>query len=60
VSASNPLTIEAHLLGFEGDIYGSEMTLSFVERLRDERRFDDLASLQAQLKLDLQSLSQMK
>ena len=37
--------VEAHLLDFEGDLYGEEMTIEFVERLRDERRFDTVDEL---------------
>ncbi|MDP9293984.1 MAG: riboflavin biosynthesis protein RibF, partial [Actinomycetota bacterium] len=32
--------IEAHLIGFEGDLYDSELRLAFLARLRGERRFD--------------------
>lgn len=44
--------IEANLLDYEGDLYGKEMTLEFADRLRDEERFPDLASLQRQLDAD--------
>lgn len=46
--------IEAHLLGFDGDIYGKEMRLSFVARLRDERRFANPEALIARVKLDIE------
>lgn len=45
-------TIEAHLLGFEGDLYGRALRLHFVARLRDERRFDGPEALAAQLAED--------
>lgn len=45
-------TIEAHLFGFSGDLYGRGLTLRFFHRLRDEQRFDSLESLQAQLRTD--------
>ena len=32
--------MEAHLIGFDGDLYGRTLKLSFLERLRDEVRFD--------------------
>lgn len=45
-------TVEAHLLGFDNDIYGMELSLEFIEFIRPERRFDNLESLSEQLKLD--------
>lgn len=45
-------TVEAHLIGLDADLYGREVTLEFVERLRAERRFDSLAALAAQLDAD--------
>jgi riboflavin kinase/FMN adenylyltransferase len=47
-----PLSIEAHLMNFSGNIYGSEINLSFVEKLRDEQRFDSLDLLVAQITRD--------
>ena len=32
--------IEAYLLDFDGDLYGSELRLHFLEKLRGERRFE--------------------
>ena len=45
-------TIEAHLLGFDRDIYFHDLTLDFVEFLRAERRFDSPQDLAAQLDAD--------
>ena len=45
--------IEAHLLGFSGNLYGEELSLKFVERLRDEMKFDQVSALQAQIKVDI-------
>jgi riboflavin kinase / FMN adenylyltransferase len=45
-------TIETHVLGYEGDLYGREVRLAFVQRLRDERRFDDVDALKAQIEAD--------
>ena len=35
--------IEAYILDFDGDLYGSELRLDFLARLRGERRFEDAA-----------------
>ncbi|MBQ9677534.1 MAG: bifunctional riboflavin kinase/FAD synthetase [Prevotella sp.] len=45
-------TLEVHILDYEGDLYGQTVTVSFIERLRDERRFDNEEELRAQLKED--------
>ncbi|MDZ4166489.1 MAG: bifunctional riboflavin kinase/FAD synthetase [Coriobacteriia bacterium] len=37
--------LEAMLVGFDGDLYGAEIMLEFVERLRDQRAFPDTGSL---------------
>src|SRR5262245_6068388 len=42
------LRVEAHLLGFRGDLCGQEMEISFVEKLREERKFPSLDALKAQ------------
>jgi riboflavin kinase/FMN adenylyltransferase len=51
-------TIEAHLLGFDRDIYFHELTLEFVDFLRPERRFDSPQELAAQLEADRNKVRQ--
>jgi riboflavin kinase/FMN adenylyltransferase len=46
--------LEAHLLDFEGDLYGEEARVSFVEFLRSEHRFSGIDALAAQLKKDVE------
>lgn len=46
-------SVEAHLLGFDGDLYGSRLRLSFVRRLRDERRFENARELLEQIGRDI-------
>lgn len=45
-------TIEAHLLEFDGDLYGRTLSLAFVERIRPERRFDTVEALVTQIGVD--------
>ena len=45
--------LEAHLLGFEGDLYGKELRVSFAEFLRGERKFAGVDDLRAQLQHDI-------
>jgi riboflavin kinase/FMN adenylyltransferase len=44
--------IEAYILGFNGDLYGRPLRLGFVQRLRDERKFEDVDALRAQMEAD--------
>ncbi len=46
--------IEAHLIDFEGDLYGSTLKLDFVARLRGERRFESSEALVQQMRADVQ------
>lgn len=46
------VVIETHLLDFDRDLYGSKLRLGFVQRLRDEKRFDDVSALRAQIDAD--------
>jgi len=48
------VTVEVHLLDFEGDLYGANLTVQFVQRLRDERKFDSPDALAVQLSKDKQ------
>ncbi len=45
-------TIEAHLFDFSGDLLGRRLEVRFLERLRDERKFDSVERLAEQLKQD--------
>ncbi|MFN3596996.1 MAG: bifunctional riboflavin kinase/FAD synthetase [Rubricoccaceae bacterium] len=45
-------SVEAHLIGFAGDLYGRRVAVDFTARLRDERRFDGPDALAAQLRED--------
>jgi len=45
-------TIETHVLDYSGDLYGQTVRLAFVQRLRDERRFEDVDALRTQIDAD--------
>jgi riboflavin kinase/FMN adenylyltransferase len=47
------LAVEVHILDFAGDIYGRQMSLAFVARLREERRFESVDALTAQIRRDV-------
>jgi riboflavin kinase/FMN adenylyltransferase len=46
--------IEAYLLDWDGDLYGRQLTIEFLKRLRGERRFDSADELVAQMHRDVQ------
>lgn len=46
------LRVEAHLLGFDGDLYGKTLRVSFLRRIRDEQKFPGLAELKEQIRRD--------
>ena len=46
--------IEAFLIDFEGDLYGRELRLAFLKRLRGEKRFDSVETLVEQMDADVQ------
>ena len=47
--------LEAHLLDFDGDLYGHEVQVEFLRFLRSERRFSGIDALAAQLKKDVEN-----
>ena len=53
ISAEGPDRIEAHLIGFEGECYEMELTLTLETRIRDERKFEDRTSLLEAIESDL-------
>jgi riboflavin kinase / FMN adenylyltransferase len=46
--------VEVHLIGFSGDLYGQELAVDFLERLRDTRPFAGPADLKEQLRRDVE------
>lgn len=51
--AAGPVTVETHLLGLDADVYGEHLALSFIQRLRDERKFADVDALREQIAADV-------
>ena len=49
----NELTVEAHILDFNGDLYGHEIRVNFIERIRDEIKFSSISELSQQIGKDV-------
>ena len=56
VDNGSDISVEAHIPGFSGDLYGKTVSLRFLRRLRDEHRFSSLDELQAAIRADIESL----
>lgn len=53
------VSVEAHLVGFTGDLYGSRLDVDFLARLRDTRRFDVIDDLVAQMRSDVEAAARI-
>lgn len=52
VDDTGRVSIETHVFGLDRDLYGATMRVGFVQRLRDERKFESLDALKAQITAD--------
>jgi riboflavin kinase/FMN adenylyltransferase len=52
VGTGNARTIETNIFDFDEDIYGLDMEVTFMSRIREEVRFDSLDDLRVQLQKD--------
>jgi riboflavin kinase/FMN adenylyltransferase len=48
-------TIEVHLLDFKGDLYGHDIRVNFIKRIRDEKKFSNIDELSSQIKKDIET-----
>ncbi|MGH2448126.1 MAG: bifunctional riboflavin kinase/FAD synthetase [Chloroflexota bacterium] len=54
VFGNEHLAVEAHLLDFQGDLYGRTLEVQLLHRLREERSFSDVDALVAQIERDVE------
>ncbi|HMM38930.1 MAG TPA: bifunctional riboflavin kinase/FAD synthetase [Desulfovibrio sp.] len=47
------VSVEAHIMNFKGDLYGRRIRVHFVQRLRSERKFENLDALRARIQADI-------
>ena len=60
VGQGNARTIETHILDFDEDIYGLDLKLTFIARVREERRFESLEALKVQLEADKEQCTSLR
>ncbi|WP_285907436.1 bifunctional riboflavin kinase/FAD synthetase [Pseudodesulfovibrio pelocollis] len=51
---NNALSVEAHILDFCGDLYGADIRVHFVQRIRDERKFSGIDELKERIARDVE------
>jgi riboflavin kinase/FMN adenylyltransferase len=59
IEDDNQVLLETHLLDWEGDLYGSEIQVELLERLRPEAKFDSLDELKLAMELDCQNAAKI-
>lgn len=55
VDSDGVRSVEAHIIGYEGSLYGERITLRFIKRLRDEIKFDSIDSLASHISYDIRN-----
>lgn len=59
VSDGGDRTVEVNIFGFSGNLYGSRLSVGFVDKVREERRMDGLEALRRQLESDRQQVKEI-
>lgn len=59
LNKNNIESIEVNIFNFDSDIYGQEIEIEFIERIRDEQKFENITALKTQLKLDKDQIIQI-
>ena len=54
VDGQNPV-LEVHILEFSGNLYGKKITVEFLKKVRNEKKFDGLEALKEQIFKDISS-----
>lgn len=49
------VTVESYLIGFDGDLYGKQIRVEFLRFVRKEQKFESLAALHQQIKIDIEN-----
>lgn len=52
-SAESPVTIEAYIIDWQGDLYSQTITIEFINKIRDEKKFEFIDDLKTQIEKDV-------
>jgi riboflavin kinase/FMN adenylyltransferase len=55
VDSEGDLSVEAHLIGFDGDLYGKDIEISVISRVREQRKFNSMEDLKDQIVKDCEA-----
>lgn len=55
IKGQNPVGIETHLFDFDEDVYGTEVKVSFIRKIREEKKFETLEALKTQMLQDIEA-----
>lgn len=54
VEGKNPVGVETHIFDFDEDVYGKEVKVSFLKKVREEKKFESLDALKEQMAFDIE------
>jgi len=60
IKNDDEIVIETHLIGFEGELYGEDIEVFFLKKLRDEKQFRNRDELVSQIRLDIEKAKMYK
>ena len=60
VSNGNDISLEAHIPDFRGDLYGKDVSVRFIRRIRDERKFGSADELRGAIRADIEALRKIQ
>lgn len=60
VSEGGEVSLETYVLDFEGDLYGRELRVAFLKKLREEQRFESTASLHERIEKDIAAVRELE
>lgn len=55
VEGVNPVGVETHIFDFDEDVYGKDVKVSFLKRVREEKKFESLDALKNQMRQDIET-----